>query len=95
MANYTHSVNSVPQCAGANFVYYAVQALRAGAIITALFSAVIAAAITYDASQGAAACELLHVGTNGVPMSVFTLLQLVCRSSSVCMKSLMLLYAST
>ena len=58
------------------------QALRAGAIITALCSAAVAAAITYDASQSAVACELLHVSTGGVPMSVPVLLHLVFRSLS-------------
>lgn len=59
------------------------QALRAGAIITALFSAAVAAAISYGAFNSAVACELLHVSTSGVSMSVHVLLHLVCRSLSV------------
>lgn len=71
------------------------QVLQAGATISALLSAAVAAAITLDASQDTAAFQLLHVRTSGVSKSVFVLLQFVCRSPAGCIQGIVPLYAPT
>lgn len=70
------------------------QVLRAGATISALLSAAVAAAITLDASQDTAAFRLLHIRTSGVSKSVFVL-ELVCRSPAGCIQGIVPLYAPT